>query len=87
MGGISVDKIVFATLQLCVSVLQVLSICPKDMRADICVHLNRKVCISWFSYRHSLVVRQRFTLCKMKPNSWFDLFDMVWKKEISSQLS
>lgn len=22
---------------------QVLSICPKDMRADICVHLNRKV--------------------------------------------
>lgn len=23
--------------------LQVLSICPKDMRADICVHLNRKV--------------------------------------------
>lgn len=24
-------------------VLQVLSICPKDMRADICVHLNRKV--------------------------------------------
>lgn len=28
----------------CVSVpLQVLSICPKDMRADICVHLNRKV--------------------------------------------
>lgn len=29
-------------------VLQVLSICPKDMRADICVHLNRKVC----SYFH-----------------------------------
>lgn len=27
----------------CPSVLQVLSICPKDMRADICVHLNRKV--------------------------------------------
>lgn len=25
------------------SVFQVLSICPKDMRADICVHLNRKV--------------------------------------------
>lgn len=23
--------------------LQVLQICPKDMRADICVHLNRKV--------------------------------------------
>lgn len=23
--------------------LQVLEICPKDMRADICVHLNRKV--------------------------------------------
>ena len=23
--------------------LKVLSICPKDMRADICVHLNRKV--------------------------------------------
>lgn len=22
---------------------KVLSICPKDMRADICVHLNRKV--------------------------------------------
>ena len=22
---------------------QVLQICPKDMRADICVHLNRKV--------------------------------------------
>lgn len=27
----------------CLSVLQVLSFCPKDMRADICVHLNRKV--------------------------------------------
>lgn len=25
------------------SFVQVLSICPKDMRADICVHLNRKV--------------------------------------------
>jgi len=25
------------------SFIQVLSICPKDMRADICVHLNRKV--------------------------------------------
>lgn len=25
------------------SFLQVLAICPKDMRADICVHLNRKV--------------------------------------------
>lgn len=23
--------------------MQVLQICPKDMRADICVHLNRKV--------------------------------------------
>lgn len=23
--------------------VQVLQICPKDMRADICVHLNRKV--------------------------------------------
>lgn len=22
---------------------KVLSVCPKDMRADICVHLNRKV--------------------------------------------
>lgn len=28
---------------LCLCFLQVLSICPKDMRADICVHLNRKV--------------------------------------------
>lgn len=26
-----------------ISHLQVLSICPKDMRADICVHLNRQV--------------------------------------------
>lgn len=25
------------------NLLQVLSICPKDMRADICVHLNRQV--------------------------------------------
>lgn len=25
------------------SLSQVLSICPKDMRADICVHLNRQV--------------------------------------------
>ena len=25
---------------------QVLSYCPKDMKADICVHLNRKVILS-----------------------------------------
>ena len=31
------------TVHLSLSVLQVLQICPKDMRADICVHLNRKV--------------------------------------------
>lgn len=30
--------------KLCLPLLfQVLQICPKDMRADICVHLNRKV--------------------------------------------
>ena len=33
-----------STLTLFLPVLgQVLQICPKDMRADICVHLNRKV--------------------------------------------
>ena len=33
-----------------VSILQVLNYCPKDMKADICVHLNRKV-IDWTSER------------------------------------
>lgn len=35
----------------CVSVFQVLSICPKDMRADICVHLNRKVCVCGSAFK------------------------------------
>lgn len=44
-GGVSVNS---SVTPVCLSVFQVLSICPKDMRADICVHLNRKVCYYGF---------------------------------------
>lgn len=38
-GPVSYSQLIIFHL----SFIQVLSICPKDMRADICVHLNRKV--------------------------------------------
>lgn len=39
---LSLSPALFPSLLL-LSPSQVLQICPKDMRADICVHLNRKV--------------------------------------------
>ena len=46
------SKLLTLNLTFCgtVSILQVLNYCPKDMKADICVHLNRKV-IDWTSER------------------------------------
>lgn len=69
----------------CLSGLQVLSFCPKDMRADICVHLNRKVCDSVPARRPSLARRRGRRRCPVKVSFLF--LDQVFNEHPAFRLA